>query len=43
MTSRLAPGTRTLLGLIGAALFLGSLTGRPELILVAVPLCVPVF
>ena len=43
MTSRLAPGTRALLGLIGAALFLGSLTGRPELILVAVPLCVPVF
>jgi uncharacterized protein (DUF58 family) len=43
MTSRLAPGARSLLGLIGAALFLGFLTGRPELILVAVPLCVWIF
>jgi len=42
MTSRLAPGTRSLLGLIGAALFLGFLTGRPELNLVAVPLCVSI-
>jgi uncharacterized protein (DUF58 family) len=43
MTSRLGPGVLPLLGLIGSALFLGFLTGRPEPMLVAAPLCLPIF
>jgi uncharacterized protein (DUF58 family) len=41
MSSRIAPAALSSLTLIGVALFLGFLSGRPELIVVAVPLCLP--
>ena len=41
MSSRIAPAARPWLTLIGVALFLGVLSGRPEFALVAVPLCLP--
>lgn len=41
MNGRIGPAALPWLTLIGVALFLGFLSGRPELMLVAVPLCLP--